>query len=256
MSVHSITAVPAAALTLSCTGHGSVDDLLEGVRRALSPPGAVQTRVLMTAGRSGVVHDRAVVCAAASGADTETAVDAVECGADIEVPVDGELMAAVAGRTGFSRGRTDRLEGDLAELVRWFAELAPRTPLLPLEIPEHAGISTLEAIAAGLRSAAEATTRTVGVVAAGDLAISEAGAGEAHAKGSDAARFDDEALRALRAGDAAALGRLGPRFADDVGARGWGPLVVACLLAQMTGLPLGEPGYRAHAGRGRIVVAP
>jgi hypothetical protein len=240
MSVHSIAVVPAATPPRSSCGS---DEVLEDARRALAAPGRVQTRVLVTAGPSGVVHDRAVV-----RADGGTG--------DVEVPVDGELMAAVAGRTGFSRGRTDRLDGDLARLVRWSADIAPEVALLPLEIPEHAGTSTLEAIATGLRSAAEATPRTVGVVAAGDLAVSDATADAGHATGSDAARFDDEVLGALRAGDVAALGELGPHFASEVGARGWGPLLVASLLAGMTGLTLAGADYRTQAGRGRVVVGP
>jgi hypothetical protein len=243
MSVRSIAALPAAAGWRAPTAKGEVDELFEAARRALGSSGPVRTRVLVTSGPSGVVHDRAVIGGAHVGGD------------DVEVPVDGELMAAVAGRTGFSRGRTDRLAGDLAELVRWSAEAAPELPLLPLELPEHASTATLEAVATGLRGAADATGRPVGVVAAGDLAVSKPAPGGHHSGGSDAARFDEQVLEALRARDVAALGQLGPRFAGAVGSRGWGPLVVTIMIAEMVDLPMAAPRYQVRDGRGRVVIA-
>lgn len=247
MSIGSVAAVPAAArLWPSCGGGGDpgVGELLDAARDALAVPDDVRTRVLLVAGPSGVVHDRAVVAAG----------DEVGTARDVELPVDGDLMAAVAGRTGFSRGRTDRLGGDLAELVRGCAVAAPGAALLPIELPEHAGRSTLEAVAAGLRSAAEAASRAVGVVAAGELAVSEPSDEGGHAAGSDAARFDERILAALHTRDVEALAALGPRMAGAVGARGWGPLLVVTLLAEMAGLDMGEPRYHACHGRGRVVV--
>ncbi len=243
MKVQAVAAVPAAARLRAVAEPGPGADLFAAAREAVAVDVGIETRVLVTAGPSGVVHDRAVV----SGVDGA---------ADLEVPVDGELMAAVSGRTGFSRGRTDRLGGDLAELVRWCAELAPQIPLLPLEVPEHAGTGTLEAVAAGLRAAADVTGRAVAVVAAGDLAVSGEGAGDGHPPGSAAARFDEQAVTALRRGDPAALAALGPQEARSVGAKGWAPLLIVSLLARMAGLSPGTPLYQCHRGCGRVVIAP
>lgn len=236
MSVRSVAAVPAVAPQPAARGPGR--RLQDQARDVFAAGDGLDARVLLAAGSSSVIHDRAVIGAPG---DAE---------AVLEVPVDTELLAALASRTGFPRGRTDRLGGSLAELVRWSAHVDPVLPVLPVEVPAQASPDTLEAVATGLRGAAAAVERSVGVVAVGDLAVR--GDGTA----SQARDFDHRVVEALRAGDLDALGALGPGRAHDLGARGWAPLMVVALLAGMVDLTPGEVHYLDRDGVGHVVLCP
>ena len=235
MSVCSVAAVPAVAPQPAASGPGR--DLQDEARDVFEASEGHSARVLLAAGSSSVIHDRAVVGAP----DGE---------ASVEVPVDTELLAALAARSGFPRGRTDRLTGPLAELVRWSAVVDPGLPVLPVEVPAQASMDTLAAVATGVRGATEATGRRVGVVAVGDLAR------HAPETAPRAQEFDREVVEALRRGDVAALGALGPGLAHDLDAHGWAPLMVAVLLAEQAGLANGNVHYLARDGGGHVVLCP
>jgi hypothetical protein len=235
MSVRSIAAVPAVAPQPDASGPGR--DLQDEARGVFQASAGHSARVLLAAGPSSVIHDRA-------------AVGTPEGDAVVEVPVDTELLAALATRSGFPRGRTDRLEGALADLVRWSAHVDPGLPVLPVEIPAQASVDTLAAVATGVRGATEATDRLVGVVAVGDLARHTP---ETATRAQD---FDREVVEALRRSDVAALGTLGPGPAHDLEAHGWAPLMVAALLAEQAGLGYGAVHYLARGGGGHVVLCP
>ncbi len=235
MSVCSVAAVPAVAPQLDARGPGR--DLQDEARSVFEASQGHGARLLLAAGSSSVIHDRAVV----GDRDGD---------APLEVPVDTELLAALATRSGFPRGRTDRLTGPLADLVRWSAHVDPGRPVLPVEVPAQASVDTLAAVATGVRGATEATDRRVGVVAVGDLARHTPGTAPR------AQDFDREVVESLRGGDLAALGALGPGLAHDLEAHGWAPLMVAALLAEQTGLAYGEVHYLARDGAGHVVLCP
>ena len=235
MSVRSVAAVPAVAPQPHACGPGR--DLQDEARGVFEATESHSARVLLAAGSSSVIHDRALV--GDPNGDTT-----------VEVPVDTELLAALATRSGFPRGRTDRLTGPLAELVRWSAHVAPGLPVLPVEVPAQASADTLAAVATGLRGATEATDRQVGVVAVGDLARHTR---QAAPRAQD---FDRDVCEALRRGDLAALGALGPGLAHDLEADGWAPLMLAALLAEQAGLAYGDVHYLASDGAGHVVLCP
>jgi hypothetical protein len=227
VSIVSVAAVPAAPLLLPAASPAQPAALADEVAalraevdatlRELAGAGVV---VLLAAGEEGVLHDRAVASLRPLGVD----------GPDRELPVDTDLLAAVAGRGRFPRGRTDRLDGDVAVLTLLCAEAGRTGPILPLEVPATALGGALDAVAAGLRSAAETVERDVAVVAAGDLSAGLDTASPAYAiPGAD--EFDRRMVAALRGADHDALMGLGPSEAGRVRARGWAGLVVADTLA-------------------------
>jgi hypothetical protein len=235
MSVRTVAAVPAVAP--GPVGPGPGRGLQDATRDVFEATGGHSARVLLAAGAASVIHDRAVV----GDPDGD---------ASVEVPVDTELLAALATRSGFPRGRTDLLAGPLADLVRWSAHADLRLPVLPVEVPAQASVDTLEAVATGLRGATQAVGRPVGVVAVGDLAVHGQSA-------TDSARdFDRRAVEALRTGDLEALGELGPGRAHDLDARGWAPLLVAAMLAGMVDRAPGDVHYVVRDGVGHVVLCP
>jgi hypothetical protein len=260
MSIVAVAAVPPAPLRSAgpCVRPGASTDEVAGLRdevdatlRSLATADVV---VLLAGGDDGVLHDRAVV--------RHRPPDATA--GERELPVDTDLLAAVAGRGGFPRGRTDQLEGDLAALTLRCAETGLTGPVLPVEVPATASGEALDAVAAGLRGAAAATRARVGVLAAGSLASDAApsdgtddgvggrGDGPWGATERGPVEFDRRAVAALEAGDHSALTALGPDFAVRVGARGWAGLVVASSLA--TGTDRRRLRYARTCGVGQVVL--
>jgi hypothetical protein len=227
VSIVSVVAVPAAPLLLPAASPaqpaGVVDEIAElraEVTATLRPLADADVVVLLAGGGQGVLHDRAAASLRPFGI----------AGSERELPVDTDLLAAVAARGRYPRGRTDQLTGDLGVLALLCEQAGLGGPVLPVEVPRSASGDALGAVASGLRGATDATGRDVALVAAGDLSAGLDTSSPAYLiDGAEA--FDRRAVAALEAADHAALVALGPDEAGRVQARGWAGLVVADSLA-------------------------
>ncbi|MEX1177974.1 MAG: hypothetical protein WEB09_05895 [Nitriliruptor sp.] len=251
MTVRSVAAVPSAPLLLPEVSPvlpaeiaGGVEALRDAVRSALGSLGEVDTVVLVAGGDDATLPDGGCIDLAGYGHPQVRA----------DVPVDRELLAAVATRTGTPRVRADVLTGDLAVLAALVLAVRPDATVLPATVARAAGGATLGGFAAGVVAAVDVLGRDVAVVASGDLSSARDTSSPGYEV--DGAVAWDEAVRdALAAGDLEALLALGPGEAVRVGARGWAPLVVLSHLARASGSRLGDPQLSAPRGVGQLVAA-
>jgi hypothetical protein len=251
VSIVAVAAVPAAPLLLPAASVGQPADLVEEVaalrdevRAALREVADADTVALLAGGDEGVLHDRAVASLRPLGV----------AGALRELPVDTDLLAAVAARGGYPRGRTDLLDGDLAVLSLLCADAGVAGRVLPIELPANASADALDAVATGLRGAAGAVDGDVAVVAAGDLSAGLATTSPAYLI-EGAAEFDRRMVDALGAGDHDTLSSLGPAEASRVRARGWTSLMVASRLDPAGSRPA-RVRYSTVRGVGQVVLRP
>lgn len=244
-----MAAVPAAPLLLPAVSPrvpvaiaGEVTDLRASVGEVLRGLPDVDVIVLLAAGDDATLPDGGCVDLAGYG----------HPGVRADVPVDRQLLAAVATHTSTPRIRADVLTGDLAVLTLLVADARPDAVVLPVAVAGSASAANLGGFAAGLAGAIDATGRTVAVVAAGDLSASR----EVTSPGylvEGAVDWDAAALAAIEVGDVAAFGRLGPAEARRVGARGWAPLAVVLQLARTAGLAFTRAEVTAPRGVGQLV---
>jgi hypothetical protein len=251
VTVHAVAAVPAAPLLLPAVARGLPDHLADEVSRlraevgvALRSLGPADTVVLLAGGDDGTLRDGGCVDLAGYGHPQVTR----------DVPVDRELLAAIATRTGTPRVRADTLTGDLAVLALLVHEALPDAQVLPTAVAYGAAGATLSGLAAGVVAGVDAVGRRTAVVAAGDLASTRTTASPGYLV-EGATGWDDDAVAAVIARDPAALAALGPAEARRVGARGWSSLVVLLHVARAAGVRLPDPQLSAPRGVGQLVVA-
>lgn len=249
MSVRAVAAVPAAPLLLADVSPrqpedvaGEVARLRAAVDEVLRGLPDVDVIVLIAGGDDATLPDGGCVDLAGYGHPQVRA----------DVPVDRELLAAVATRTSTPRVRADVLTGDLAVLSLLVQAARPDATVLPVTVAVTAGAASLGGFAAGLSAAVDATGREVAVVAAGDLSAARETTSPGHlVEGAKA--WDEAAVTALAEGDIAAFGQLGPGEARRVVARGWAPLAVLLQVARTADLHLGRTELLAPRGVGQLV---
>jgi hypothetical protein len=213
--------------------------LRAAVDRALTALPPVDSFVLLAAGDEALVHDASAV----------TLFDGEQPEVRAQLHNDEHLLAALVARGQFPRVRDDFLVGPLGVLALLVTAVQPRACTMPVTVPRGAGIDALEAIAAGIVGAAEATERTVAIVAAGELALQLDGQ---HGSDPQPAGFDAAAMTALEAGDAGAMAALGPTRAGDHGAAGWAPQTVMLAAGPDRG-PFDRAEYLSVVRVGRAV---
>lgn len=189
--------------------------LRASVDRALTALPTVDSFVLLASGDEALVHDASAV----------TLVAGEQPHVRAELQHDEQMLAALSSRGQFPRVRDDFLDGPLAVLGLLVNAVQPAACTMPVTVPRAAGVEALEAVAAGIVGAAQATERSVAIVAAGELAVLLDGEHGSHPH-DEPRGFDAEVVAALRAGDAAAMATLGPTRAGDHGAAGWAPMTV------------------------------
>ncbi len=251
MSVLAAAAVPAAPLLLPAVSArqpaaiaGEVAALRGDVATVLAGLPPVDTVVLIAAGEDATLPDGGCADLAGYGHPQVRS----------DVPVDRELLAAVATRTSTPRVRADVLTGDLAVLALQVAAARPELAVLPVTVAVGAAPGSLGGLAAGLSSAVDRTQRRVAVLAAGDLSASRTTDSPGYlAEG--AVAWDEAAVAALRGGDTAAFEALGPREARRVAARGWAPLAVALQVARAAELRFEQVRFAAPRGVGQLVAS-
>lgn len=250
-TVRAVAVVPSAPLLLPAVSPrqpaevaDAVATLRADVTAVLEGLPTVDAIVLLAAGDDATLPDGGHVDLAGSGHPHVVR----------DVPVDRELLAAMATGTASPRVRSDRLDGDLAVLAVAVNDVWPQVPVVPVAVATGAGAATLAGFAAGLADAVLANGRDVAIVAAGDLAATR----EVTSPGylvEGATAFDDAMVAALSAGDVAALGALGPDEAGRVAARSWAPLVVLCHLAAGAGAVLHDLRLHVPRGVGQLVAS-
>lgn len=241
MTITARVALPTATGLFTHPDEPGFRVLRGSVDRALVALPPVDSVVLLAAGDEALVHDASEV----------TLVAGEQPHVRAELEHDEQMLAALSSRGQFPRVRDDFLEGPLAVLALLVNAAQPDACTLPVTVPRAAGVAALEAVAAGIVGAAEASGRRVAVVAAGELALlrdGEHGRDPRERPGG----FDAEVVAALEAGDAAAMATLGPTRAGDHGALGWAPLTVMLGTGPGRG-PLGTVEYLRAGCVGRVV---
>jgi hypothetical protein len=249
VTVRAVAAVPAAPLLLPGVSSrqpadvaGAIGRLRAAVTEVLRDLPPVGTIVLVAGGEDATLPDGGCVDLAGYGYPDVRA----------DIPVDRELLRAVATRTNTPRVRADVLTGDLAVLALLVADVHPGTEVLPVTVASAAGVASLGGLAAGVAAAAEAVGREVAVVAAGDLSASRDTTSPGYLV-DGATAWDDAAVGALREGDLDAFAALGPAEARRVAARGWAPLLFLLHLAETAELRLSGTELHAPRGVGQLV---
>jgi hypothetical protein len=249
VTVRAVAALPSAPLLLPAVSPrqpaalaAAVADLRGAVAEVLAALPPVDTIVLVAGGEDATLPDGGCADLAGYGHPQVRA----------DVPVDRELLAAVATRTGTPRIRADVLTGDLGVLTLLVAAARPEVQVLPATVAHGAGAATLGGFAAGVVGGVDALGRDVAVVASGDLSSSRDASSPGYLV-EGATAWDDAVVAALEAGDLDALAALGPAEARRVGARGWSALVVLLHVARAAGLRLEEPRLSAPRGVGQLV---
>lgn len=159
-----------------------------------------------------------------------------------------DLMAAVAHATRLPTCRAP-LPLDLAVLC---LRMPPGVPLLPIAVPAAAGAAELTELAHAVADALAASTLDTAVLAASDGSAGLSERAPLHVV-DGAGAWQDAYVGALRGGDLAGLGRLGPMAARRVGSRGWAPAMTAASLARRIGLAVELTRHAAPRGVGYIV---
>jgi hypothetical protein len=249
VTVRAVAAVPSAPLLLPAVSPrqpaalaGAVADLRGAVADALAALPPVETIVLVAGGDDATLPDGGCADLAGLGHPQVRA----------DVPVDRELLAAVATRTGTPRIRADVLTGDLGVLALLVAGALPEVQVLPATVAHGAGAAALGGFAAGVVGAVDTVGRDVAVVAAGDLSCSRDASSPGYLV-EGAVAWDGAMVAALEASDLDALAALGPAEARRVGARGWSSLVVLAHVARGARLRLDQPRLSAPRGVGQLV---
>lgn len=249
MSVRAVAAVPAAPMLVGGVSPrqptaiaDEVAELRTSVLEVLRGLPDVDAIVLLTAGEDATLPDGGCVDLAGYGHPQVRA----------DVPVDRELLAAVATRTSTPRVRADVLTGDLAVLTLLVAEARPGAAVVPVTVAGGAGAPSLAGFTAGLSSAVDDSGRDVAILAAGDLSASRDTTSPGYLV-EGAVDWDEAAAAALSAGDVDAIARLGPAEARRVAARGWAPLTVAVTVARASDLRFVRCEVRAPRGVGQLV---
>jgi aromatic ring-opening dioxygenase LigB subunit len=249
VSVRAIAAVPAAPMLVAgvsprqpATIADEVAALRASVLEALRGLPDVDAIVLLTGGEDATLPDGGCVDLAGYGHPQVRA----------DVPVDRELLTAIATRTGTPRVRADVLTGDLAVLTLLTAEARPGAVVVPVTVATAAGAPSLAGFAAGLSGAVDASGRDVAVLAAGDLSASRDTSSPGYLV-EGAVDWDEAAVAALMDADVDAFARLGPAEARRVAARGWAPLTVVLTVARGAGLRFARCEVRAPRGVGQLV---
>jgi aromatic ring-opening dioxygenase LigB subunit len=249
VSVVAVAAVPAAPMLLTAVSPAQPGEVAEAVAQlrtsvdeVLRGLPDVDTIVLVVGGDDATLPDGGCVDLSGYGHPQVRA----------DVPVDRELLAAVATRTSTPRVRADVLTGDLAVLTLLVAGSRADAKVLPVTVAATAAQASLDGFAAGLSGAVEATGRRVAVVAAGDLSASRAPTSPGYVV-EGAVDWDEAVVAALRAGDIDAFAELGPAEARRVAARGWAPLAVVLQVARAADLRFRRVELTAPLGVGQLV---
>jgi hypothetical protein len=251
VSVRAVAAVPAAPMLLPQVSSHQPDGVagdLVALRRAVGEVlvglPAVQTLVLVVGAEDATLPDGGCVDLAGYGYPQVRA----------DVPVDRDLLRAVATGTNTPRVRSDVLTGDLAVLALQVAAARPEVEVLPVTVATTAGPPALGGLAAGLLTAVEQTGRAVAVVAAGDLSASRDTTSPGYLV-EGATAWDDAMVAALAADDLDTVTGLGPSEARRVAARGWAPLALALQVARAADLRFDRLELHAPRGVGQLVAA-
>ncbi|WP_052666700.1 hypothetical protein [Nitriliruptor alkaliphilus] len=249
MSVRAVAAVPAAPMLVAGVSPrqpaaiaDEVAALRTSVLEVLRGLPDVETVVLLTGGEDATLPDGGCVDLAGYGHPQVRA----------DVPVDRELLTAIATRTSTPRVRADVLTGDLAVLTLLVAEARPGAVVVPVRVASAAGAPSLAGFAAGLSAAVDATGRAVTVLAAGDLSASRDTTSPGYLV-EGAVEWDEAAAAALSDGDVDRFAGLGPAEARRVAARGWAPLAVAVAVARAAELRFVRCEVHAPRGVGQLV---
>jgi aromatic ring-opening dioxygenase LigB subunit len=249
VSVRAVAAVPAAPLLLAAISPqqpsaiaDEVARLRRGVGEVLRGLPDVDVIALVAGGDDATLPDGGCVDLAGYGHPQVRG----------DLPVDRELLAAVATRTSTPRVRADVLTGDLAVLALLVAEARPDATVLPMTVAATAAAASLGGYAAGFAAAVDALGRDVALVAAGDLSAARETTSPGYLV-EGAVDWDRAALAALEAGDVEAFATLGPAEARRVAARGWAPLTVLLQVARAAGVELDRCELSAPRGVGQLV---
>lgn len=249
MTVLAVAAVPAAPMLLDEVSPRQPAAIAEDVERlrartleVLRGLPDVDVIVLIVGGDDATLPDGGCVDLAGYGYPQVRA----------DVPVDRELLAAVATRTSTPRVRANVLTGDLGVLTLLVVKVRPGAHVLPVTVASGAGVASLGGFAAGLSSAVAATGRDVAVVAAGDLSAARGTSSPGYLV-DGAIRWDAAAIAAVEAGDVEAFAALGPGEARRVVARGWAPLAVLLHVARAAELRIARAELSAARGVGQLV---
>lgn len=249
MPVTRVVIVPAAPLLVPDASAAQPDHLREvvgelrgTVTTALDSLPEQGTALLLDSGSESLVHDAPTASLAGYGLRHVTA----------DISIDPQLIAAVSARGQAPRVRSDRLDGDPAVLAMLLAQRRPGLRFAPVTIPAGASAAGLHDIAVGLKAAADSVPEPVYVVAAGDLAATLDTTSPGY-EVDGAKDWDAEVVEAVRQHDPAAIGKLGPEAAARFQARGWAPMTVALLLAEMHRLRLDQVTYLAPRGVGQLI---
>jgi hypothetical protein len=249
VTVRAVAAVPAAPMLLpqvSARQPEAVATQLAALRRATGevltglPP--VDTVVLVVGAEDATLPDGGCVDLAGYGYPQVRG----------DVPIDRELLRAVATGTNTPRVRADLLTGDLAVLALQIAAVRPEVEVLPVTVAATARPPALGGMAAGLLTAVERSGRDVAVVAAGDLSASRDTTSPGYLV-EGATGWDEAMLAALATVDLDAVAELGPGEARRVAARGWAPLALAAQLARAVDLRFERLELHAPRGVGQLV---
>jgi hypothetical protein len=249
VTVLAVAAIPAAPVLLTAVSPaqaadvaGAVAQLRTSVDEVVRGLPEVDTVVLIASGDDATLPDGGCVDLSGYGHPQVHA----------DVPVDRQLLAAIATRTSTPRVRADVLTGDLAVLTLLVAGSRPDATVVPVTVAANAAPASLDGFAAGLSAAVDVTGRRVAVVAAGDLSASRDTTSPGYVV-EGAVEWDEAAVAALRPGDLDAFAALGPAEARRVAARGWAPLAVVLQVARAADLRFRRVELTAPLGVGQLV---
>lgn len=235
-------AVPAAPLMLPGVAPrlprrlvDPVEAMRSAAREAMAPLAATEAVVVVASGEVGTPR---ILCAGAASLDGLGASGTTR-------PV--ALARLAAGRLGRATGwpvsdtPVESVPADLCSLLLQLDRALPGLPAVPVALPEGAEPPPAPAPVEEIGP--------VGMLAAGDLSAGlDADSPRPSIEGADA--FDAAVVEALRAGDATALGTLGPTEATRVWSRGWSSLT---FLLRLVDAPATSVTYRPLRGVGQIV---
>lgn len=241
-------AIPAAPLTLPAASPAQPEEARDEVAHlrelttgALEALPDADVYVLVGAGPRGV-HDSALASLDQLG------VPDVE----VELPVQEEVLEHLTRLVQYPMFRGDPLGVDLTMLALNLHAARGEVTVLPMSVPRGADFDVLVSVGASIGEAVEDAGVSAVVIVAGDLSAGLHEASPAH-RIDGSRRFDERVVEAVRSGDLAELGALGPEEAERVQASGWAPLAVMHGVCASSGLSLEMLGYHAPRGVGQLV---